>query len=84
MIDIIKPENYLYTYFLADDEVMSRFDEELGCLIVGGAESSRFFGFFNDFYRALRALVMDPISSFQKEVVTGEEEVPMQQRGGEN
>ena len=60
LVDVIKPENYLYSYFLPDDEVKTRYDRARGCLIIGGAESSRFFSFFDEFYRTLRDLVNDP------------------------
>ena len=61
LADVIKPENYLYTYFLPDDEVETHYDENCGCLTIGGVESSRFFSFFDEFYRALRGLVVAPI-----------------------
>ena len=61
LVDIIAPESYLYVYLLADDEVKSFYDKEGGCLIIGGDEAGNFFGPFYDLYRALRALVNDPI-----------------------
>ena len=76
LTDIVEKEHYLYTYFLPDNDFRGRYDRDHGCLIVGGKESSQFFGFFDDFYRALSALVSDPTcTTFNQNTDKGFEEL---------
>ena len=68
---LLKADGYLYTYFVADDNIESKFFKENRRMLISGTEAMRFLGLFNDFYRAIRGLVDDPILSLPKDSAEG-------------
>ena len=59
---LLKADGYLYAYFVADDDVVSKFYEDSGRLVISGKEAQKFLRAFRDFYKAIRSLITDPIA----------------------
>ena len=59
---LFQADGYLYAYFVADDSVKSKVYHDSGRVVISGIEARNFLRCFRDFYRAIRALVNDPIT----------------------